>query len=346
MELNELGMVNELVVLSTGGTIASIQDGNAAIPQKDGSELLGSIPEELDSGRVTTVENVAQIPSFDMNLDTIADVGDAAATAAAEGADGIVVTHGTDTMEETAYVLDLTRDLDIPVVITGAQRRPDERSPDGSANLATAIRAASDDRMREAGGVYVAFDMELHAGRDVTKAHTSALGTFSSPGKGPVASLDRERIRIHRSLGSYSRTLPATRTDADVATVRSGVGVGARQVEAVLDRGVDGLVVEGTGLGNTTAAIGDAVAEAIGAGVPVVVGSRCHAGSTAPVYGTAGGGQTLVDHGAVQAGDLPAHKARLKLALALADAEVPAEALKHFRANSSGQILVPGTRDR
>jgi L-asparaginase len=174
-------MVTELVVLSTGGTIASIQDGDAATPQKDGSDLLGMIPGGVDSARVSGVENVAQLPSFDMNIDTIADVGDAAAVAAADGADGVVVTHGTDTMEETAYVLDLTRDLDIPVVVTGAQRRPDEISPDGPANLVAAMRAASDDRIRKAGGVYVAFDMELHAARDVTKAHTSALDTFTSP---------------------------------------------------------------------------------------------------------------------------------------------------------------------
>ena len=336
-------MSSELVMISTGGTIASTQDGDAATPQKDGSELLEAVPEMAELADVAAVRNVAQLPSFDMDLDTIADVGDAAAAAAADGADGVVVTHGTDTMEESAYALDLTRDLDIPIVLTGAQRRPDEVSSDGPANLLAAVRAASDDRIQDGGGVYIAFDMELHAARDVTKAHTSALDTFTSPGKGPVASLSCETVRIHRSPGSYSSDLPVTRTDADVATVKSAVGVGDRQVEAALAAGVDGLVVEGTGLGNTTAAIGEAVADAA-AQVPVVVASRCHAGSTAPVYGTAGGSRTLVDRGVAQAGDLPAHKARLKLALALASVDAPTDALERFRADSGHQILLSGAR--
>jgi len=115
-----------------------------------------------------------------------------------------------------------------------------------------------------------------------------------------------------------------------VAMIKSAVDVGARQVEWALETGADGLVVEGTGLGNSTSAIGNAVADAVEARVPVVVTSRCHGGSTSPVYGTDGGSQTLVDHGVIQAGDLPAHKARLKLALALSTAETRAEVAEFF----------------
>lgn len=308
-------MVPDIAVLSTGGTIASTQDGDsgAASPSKAGSELVEAVPAVSTYGDIS-VQDVAQRPSFDMSLDRIATIGDAAAAAADAGADGIVVTHGTDTMEESAYALDLTRGLTPPVVFTGAQRRPDEHSADGAANLLTAVRAASHERFRGEEGVYVAFDSELHAARDVTKGHTSALGTFVSPDAGPVASVSREDIRVHRHPGSRSDTLPVDRTDADVAMVKSAAGVGRRGIDAALEAGVDGVVVEGTGLGNTTAAIGDGVADAVSAGVPVVVASRCRGGSTAPVYGTGGGGRTLVDRGAVQAGALPAHKARLKLA--------------------------------
>lgn len=309
-------MAPDITVLSTGGTIASTQDSDsgAASPSKEGTELVEAVPAVSTYGDIS-VQEVTQVPSFDMSLDGIAAIGEAAAGAADAGADGIVVTHGTDTMEESAYALDLTRELAPPVVFTGAQRRPDEHSPDGAANLLTAVRAASHDRFRGEGGVYVAFDSELHAARDVTKGHTSALGTFVSPDAGPVASFSREGVRVHRSPGSRSDSLPVDRTDADVAMVKSAAGVGRRGVDAALAAGVDGVVVEGTGLGNTTAAIGDAVADAVCAGVPVVVASRCRGGSTAPVYGTGGGGRTLVDRGAVQAGVLPAHKARLKLAV-------------------------------
>lgn len=322
-------MAREVVVLSTGGTIASTGNGEAATPQMRGAELVDAVP-ELSTYAELAVRDVAQIPSFDMDLETMSDVRDAAAEAADGGADGVVVTHGTDTMEESAYVLDLTLDLDVPVVFTGAQRRPDEVSSDGPANLRTAVRAASHERFRGHGGVYVAFDTELHAARDVTKAHTSALGSFESPDKGPVASFDRAGVRVHRSPGSYSESLPVTSSDAAVPMVKSAAGVGARQVEFAVSAGVDGLVVEGTGLGNTTSAIGTAVASATDEGIPVVVASRCHAGTTAPVYGTDGGGQTLVDRGVIQAGDLPAHKARLKLALALAADGAPEAVAGYF----------------
>lgn len=322
-------MSHDLVILSTGGTIASTQGDNAATPQKGGSELVDAVP-EIASYADVSVRDLTQIPSFDIDLKTIADIGDAAAEAAADGADGVIVTHGTDTMEGSSYALDLTRDIGIPIVFTGAQRRSDERSPDGPANLLTAVRAATHDRFQNRSGVYIAFDTELHAARDVTKAHTSALGTFESSDSGPVASFDRQGVRIHRSPGSYSESLPVTRTDADVTIVKSAIGVDARQIEFAVESNVDGIVVEGTGLGNTTSDIGDAIADVINRGIPVVVASRCHGGTTAPVYGTGGGGQTLVDHGAVQAGDLPAHKARLKLAFVLATAETPAGASEYF----------------
>ncbi len=322
-------MSSEVAVISTGGTIASTQNETAATPQKSGTELIEAVP-ALSEYATLSVRDIAQVPSFDMDLDTIADIGDAAIEVAADGADGVVVTHGTDTMEESAYVLDATRDFDIPVVFTGAQRRPDEHSPDGPANILAAVRAATHDRLQAAGGVYIAFDMELHSPRDVTKSHTSALGTFDSPDKGPIASFTREAIRFHRQPGSYSETLGPTRSFADVRMIKSAVGIDSQQVDTAVEQDVDGIVIDGTGLGNTTSALGNAIKDAVKEGIPVVVASRCHGGSTAPVYGTDGGGQTLVDNGAVHAGDLPAHKARLKLVLALAAVEEPLAAAEYF----------------
>lgn len=322
-------MSSEVAVISTGGTIASTQNETAATPQKSGTELIDAVP-ELSEYATLSVRDIAQVPSFDMDLDTIADVGDAVIDVAADDADGVVVTHGTDTMEESAYVLDVTRDFDIPVVFTGAQRRPDERSPDGPANIPAGgpCRYA-----RSPPGCRRRLHRLRHGAtlpRDVTKSHTSALGTFTSPDKGPIASLTREAIRFHRQPGSYSETLGPTRSFADVRMIKSAVGIGSRQVDTAVEQGVDGIVIEGTGLGNTTSALGNAIEGAVEEGIPVVVASRCHAGSTAPVYGTDGGGQTLVDNGAVHAGDLPAHKARLKLMLALAAVKEPLAAAEYF----------------
>ena len=303
-----------LTILSTGGTIASTSGEAGATPSKSGDDLVAAVPELASYADIEVVE-VVQTPSFDMDLGSLATIAKRIRTAVENGAEGAIVTHGTDTMEESAYYLDLVLDLDAPVVLTGAQRRLDEVSPDGPSNLLTAVRMASHERFRGTGGVYIAFDEELHAARDVTKQHTSKLSAFVSPEKCPIARSTREGVRVHREPGSRSISIDALASTATVPMVKTGVGVGARQVTDALGMDADGIVVEGTGLGNTTSALGDAIADAIETGVPVVITSRCQAGAVAPVYGTAGGGETLRAHGVIEGGDLPAHKARLKLLL-------------------------------
>lgn len=309
-------MSASITVLSTGGTIASTPGEDGATPSKAGEELIAAVP-EIESYADIEVLEVVQTPSFDMDTESLAAIAERTRTAVddGDGADGVVITHGTDTMEESAYYLDLVLDLAAPVVFTGAQRRSDEVSADGPSNLLTAVRAASHERIRGAGGVYIAFDEELHAARDVTKRHTSALSAFVSPETCPIARFTRESVRIHREPGSRSASIEATTTSADVGMVTSGVGVGAQRLNNAVGTDVDGIVVEGTGLGNTTSALGDAIGEVLGAGVPVVITSRCLSGTVAPVYGTPGGGETLRSYGVIDGGNLPAHKARLKLML-------------------------------
>lgn len=305
-----------VTVLSTGGTIASTSGEDGATPSKNGAELVDAVPQLEDLADIE-VEEVVQTPSFDMNPTSISKVARAARKAEENGSTGIVVTHGTDTMEETAYYLDLVLDLNVPTMLTGAQRRPDEVSADGPGNLLTAVRAATSDQLAGAGGVYIAFDEKLHAARDVTKTHTSDLSTFKSPDKCPVLRFTRNGVRQLREPGSRSGSVDTTVTSKDVALIKTGVGMGARQFRDALKADVDGIIVEGTGLGNTTSKIGDAIGEAIQNSVPVVITSRCHGGAVAPIYGTSGGGETLHSHGVINGGDLPAHKARVKLMLVL-----------------------------
>jgi L-asparaginase len=315
-------MLPRVHVVATGGTIASTPGEDGAAPSLDPDDLLDAVP-DLDALADLTAESVAQVPGFDMDFEKMAAVGERAAEAVEEGADAVVVTHGTDTMAETAYFLDLTRSLSVPVVVTGAQRRLDEPSSDAPANLLAAVRAATHERVGE--GVFLAFDDELHAARDVRKVHTHKLAAFASPNDGPVATLTRAGVRFHREPRSESVYVPRSESsddatagpDACVEMVVSAAGVDGRQVERAVDDGTDGLVVAGTGLGNTTSGLGEAVADAVEAGVPVVRTSRCGAGPTGAVYGTAGGGQTLQDAGAIPGGDLAPWKARVKLALAL-----------------------------
>ncbi|UPM45066.1 asparaginase [Halocatena salina] len=320
-------MPASITVLSTGGTIASTPGENGATPSKRGAELVAAVP-EIESYADVEVVEVVQTPSFDMDRASLMKIAEYTHTAVDEGADGVVITHGTDTMEESAYYMDLVLQRNAPVVFTGAQRRADEVSPDGPSNLLTAVRAASHERFRSSDGVYVAFDEAVHAARDVTKRHTSDLSTFISPDKCPVARFTRETVRIHREPGSRSASVETTALSADVVIVQSGIGVGARQVNDAIEAGVDGVVVEGTGLGNTTSTLGDAIADAIEVGVPVVITSRCLGGAVEPVYGTPGGGETLRSHGVIEGGDLPAYKARLKLMLLIAERDRDLDALR------------------
>ncbi|UPV73746.1 asparaginase [Halorussus limi] len=327
-------MLPQVHVVATGGTIASTPDEGGAAPSLDGEDLLVSVP-NLASHADLGVESVSQVPGFDVDFGIMAEVAGRTRDAAAEGADAVVVTHGTDTMAETAYFLDLVCSLSVPVVVTGAQRRLDEPSSDAAANLLAAVRAATHSRVSE--GVFLAFDDELHAARDVRKVHTHKLAAFASPNDGPVATLTRAGIRLHREPRSESVYLPVAGEDASVEEpdarvemVVSAAGVDGAQVERAVESGVDGLVLAGTGLGNATGELGEAVADAIDAGVPVVLTSRCGAGTTGAVYGTAGGGQTLQDRGAIPGGDLAPWKARVKLALALDAVDDPEDVAQYF----------------
>ncbi|MFC4359311.1 asparaginase [Halobium salinum] len=324
-----------VTVLSTGGTIASSDDaaGAGAAPTKSGAELLDAVP-GLDAYATADVEEVAQVPSFEIDRETLERVGDRVAALNADSdVDAVVVTHGTDTLEETGFYLDAALRPSTPVVLTGAQRMPDEVSPDGPANLLAAFRAAAAIHERDGSGVFVAFNESLHAARVATKAHTSKLETFASPGPGPVATLDHAGVQFHRPPRNEADHVPATDLGATVHVVASGSGVDADLFDAAVDDGAGGIVLQATGLGNTTTALGRAV-ERTAPDLPVVVASRSAAGRTVPVYGSVGGGEKLREYGALFAGDLPAHKARLKLQLALAaDGVEPRDVFETFEAH-------------
>jgi len=309
----------EVTLLSTGGTIASTDGDGGKTPSKAGEALIEAVP-GLGERASITVERVASVSGFDVTWERAAALRNAA-EAAAEASDGIVVTHGTDTMAESAYLLDLTTDLPVPVAFTGAQRPFDEVGTDGPPNLLAAVRTVTNGRVGS--GTYLVFDDEVHAARDVVKSHTSALSTFRSPERGPVGEFTPAGIRLFREPRSYADGVPGVdEIGAAIPMLTSGLGVGGDALRRVVgdrdDPAVDGVVVAGTGLGNTTGALCAAIEELRTAGVPVVIASRCHEGATGPLYGGEGGGTTLDELGVLWAGDLPAWKARIKLAVALA----------------------------
>ena len=301
-------------VLSTGGTIASTDGPDGATPSKDGDDLVAAVP-DLEGVASIEVESVCDELSFHLSFADVASLARAAERAAADGVDGVVVTHGTDTMEESAYYLDMAVDADVPVVFTGAQRPADATGADGPSNLLQAVRVAADERFED--GAYVAFGDLVHAARWVTKARAGRPNAYASPDAGPVAEVTADGLSLRRDPQSESVSLPAVETTARVEMIPSGLAVDARQLERAVADGVDGLVLAASGIGNTTPEIGDAVADAVDAGVPVVVATRCFDGAASARYGGPGGSRTLRDHGTIPAGDLPPWKARIKLGLAL-----------------------------
>lgn len=299
-------------VIATGGTIASTAEGaeTGAGPALSGDELVEAVP-DLDDYAEISVESVSDTPGFDMDPETCARVA-RRVNEVSDDIDGVVVTHGTDTLAETARYLDLTTST--PVVVTGAQRRPDELGSDGPTNLQAAVRIAANERLTE--GAFVAVDEELHDAATVRKTHTCALDTFQSPEVGPIARLTRRRIHWYREPPSPESRLPipAPKEHPTVPLVVSASGVGRGSFEDAERRG-DAVVVAGTGLGNTTAALGTAIAEA---DTPVVLTSRCHAGPTEPIYGTPGGAARLSQYDHVRFAHGTPWGARIETMLAVA----------------------------
>lgn len=216
-----------------------------------------------------------------------------------------VITHGTDTMEETTSNLALALDSPVHVVLTGAQLRADDVGYDGYRNLKTADRTATAPGFRGAGGVFIDFEDLIHAARDVTKADTTALSALASQNVSPIARVTADGFECYRDPGTQTISMSVIKPTGRNWMVKSGCGVGAAQLNDAETVGVDGVIIEWTDVGNTTHEIGGKVRQMLDAGIPIVMTSRCYTGSVEPVCGTPGGGRTVADEGVVYAGRSP-----------------------------------------
>jgi L-asparaginase len=306
----------KVVVVSTGGTIAMRPDPATGklVPAMSGEELVEMIGWEGSS--LLELDDFASVPSFDMHGDLALSLSDRVGEhCRADDVAGVVVAHGTDTMEETVYLVDRLLDSDKPVVLTGAQRGADQPDTDGPRNLRNAVRAALAPEARGRGAM-IAFDGEVHAARESRKVHTSALRAFGSPGYGPIGHVDGERVAFARRPDRRPPLPRPAEGMPQVDLIRLHAGSDDRFVRASLAAGARAIVLEGTGRGNANERVVPGVEAAVRESVPVVVCSRCVAGRVEPVYGR-GGGKDLADAGALFAGDLAAPKARVLLQLAV-----------------------------
>jgi len=243
--------------------------------------------------------------------------------------DGAVVTHGTDTLEETAYFLDLVHDSEKPVVFVGAMRNASELGWDGPPNLIAAVRAAVDPATRGLGALVVMSD-EINAAAEVTKTHTEAIDTFKSPDYGPLGVVDKDRVIVTRR--PVSRTKMSVRGSLpDVALVKMYAGAYGRTIRAAVAGGIQGLVIEALGRGNVPPETMPAIGEAAASGMPIVIVSRCQRGRVLDTYGYPGGGRQLRDLGCMMGGALNGQKARIRLMLALASSSSPEDVASYFQ---------------
>ena len=309
-------MPQPVVVVSTGGTIAMRPDPATGklVPAMSGRELMDML--DWPDSPPLELDDFARVPSFDVHGElALALAVRVNEHAGRKDVAGVVVAHGTDTMEETVYLIDLLLRSESPVVLTGAQRGADERDSDGPRNLRDSVRVAASGEARRRGAM-IAFGGEIHAAREVRKTHTSALRAFDSPGYGPIGHVDMGTVVFQRLPERSAPPLTVPDRLASVDLIRLHAGSDARFIRASVETGASAIVLEGTGRGNANDQVVEGVREAVSAGLHVVVCSRCATGRVEPVYGR-GGGRDLADAGALFAGDLAGPKARVLLQVAL-----------------------------
>ncbi|RKT55689.1 asparaginase [Saccharothrix australiensis] len=307
-----------LVLLGTGGTIATRATGGGRAVQVGAAELLRAADAVWPRPGVRVEpRDVAGRASFAARLTDVLDLAARIASAAGT-ADGVVVAHGTDTLEESAFLVSLAHSSPTPVVFTGAQRPFDDPAPDGPRNLAAALRWAASPRSRGT-GVTLAFADQVLPVVGARKTHTLALRAFAAPGRGPVGHVDEAGVRALATVRPAPLLPPGVRDLPRVEVVAQYLGSDAAAFADARSRGVRGVVVAGFGSGNTTPDATSACLDLLAAGIPVVITSRVGEGPVVGLY--AGGGADLAAAGAVFAGDLSPWQARLLLAAVLAGTE-------------------------
>ncbi|MFC0601774.1 asparaginase [Streptomyces palmae] len=320
-----------VALFTLGGTIAmggvakgGDGPGGGAVTRLTGAQLTAAVPGLAELGMPLEVQDTQAVPSASLSFAHLLDLVRDASQAVRRGATGVVVTQGTDTLEETAYLVDLVWPHEAPFVLTGAMRNPTLAGPDGPANLLAAARVAASPAARGLGALAVLND-EIHAARWVRKTHSTSTGTFASPALGPIGQVIEGQVRILATPpGHSSPAIPGADrlTAAGLADTRVALYTVTLDDDGALLEGLadthQGLVVAGFGVGHVSSALAP-VFGALAERIPVVLTSRCGAGSVLrQTYGAVGSERDLLRRGLINAGLLDPYKARILLRLLLA----------------------------
>lgn len=305
-------------------------DGSGVAPTLSAADLVAGVP-HLESIADISARSLISIPGANLTPHDLFSIADEIVGEIDAGAVGVVIVQGTDTMEETAFFLDLLLTTDTPVVVTGAMRNPSLPGADGPANLVDATSVAVSDAARGLGVVVVMND-EVHAATFVQKRHTSSPSAFSSPGFGPLGSVVEGRVRMAVRPTSRSALALGRRDFRPVAFVSSALGDDGRLLSRVRDVGYEGVVIDAFGGGHVSVSMA-AILEDLARSIPVVLCSRTRSGEVlAGTYAFESSEMDLLRRGLLRGGWLTGIKARLLLGVLLGDSEVPQAVAKRFRA--------------
>ncbi|ACE61352.1 asparaginase [Actinobacillus pleuropneumoniae] len=309
-------MTKKLLILHTGGTISMSEGEDGKVSPSEKNPLLAAL-ERLNHPAQLSQESVLNVPSPHITLQHWLLLKTRIEKAVNEEQyDGIVITHGTDTLEETAYFLDLALNVNVPVAITGAMRSSNELGSDGLINLQSAILVALCPESRNK-GVLVVMNDEIHNAKFVTKTHTTNVATFQTPTFGPCGLIAKNRVLYFQQLTEYERFPIQTVTRTNVQLVKAYAGMDSFLLEQLAHHGCNGVVIEALGAGNLPPSCLAGLDALLRADIPVVLVSRAFNGVTQDVYDYLGGGKQLKQQNVIFTTSLSGQKARIKLLVLL-----------------------------
>ncbi|PID27506.1 MAG: L-asparaginase [Candidatus Cloacimonadota bacterium] len=323
-------MKKKILIITTGGTIAMKYDEEKGIvPAPDLVEFLTTFPQINDIAEIEVLE-FSNIPSPFVTpeiMNKLARLVDLKIL----DYDGIVITHGTDTLEESSYFLDLVLTTRKPVIFTAAMRNGSDLGLDGPRNIVGAVRAACHPESADK-GVLVVMNDKIHSACDVVKTDTGRVESFESIDLGILGIIDPDQVVYYRQVARKER-IWTTEIDTDIDLIKCTSGMRDHFIQSSIDNKAKAIVIEAFGRGNVPVTIVEAIKKAIEAGIMVVIVSRAYSGRVLAQYGYDGGGKHLQSLGAVLGGDQRGQKVRIKLMCLFGKYKDP-DMVKKFFVNS------------
>ena len=317
-------MPKKILVLHTGGTISMQADASGAVVTSQDNPM-NHVTNPLKGIEVHTLD-FFNLPSPHIKPKHMLALYHKIKEEA-DNYDGVVITHGTDTLEETAYFLDTMKIPNMPIILTGAMRSSNELGSDGVYNYLSALRVASDDKSADK-GVLVVMNDEIHAAKYVTKTHTTSVGTFQTPTHGPLGLIMKQEILYFKTAEPRVR-FDLKHIQGLVPIISAYAGMTDELIDMLDLDHLDGLVIQAFGAGNIPKETAHKLETLLQKGIPVALVSRCFNGIAEPVYAYQGGGVQLQNSGVLFVKELNAQKARLKLLIAI-NAGLKGQALKDY----------------